>query len=169
MPCHLCTNRPLWSQGGCLHPIHIVEMYITGGFLYTISQPYTTWSCPFRRSTSNHLMGNTFPSTNLRRATEFFNSTIRTLLDVHLPERQIRRCSNDRPWVDDNFRHLIRWRQRALLGGDRRLYNQYRNKVNRERKSLQRRYYERKIQTLVEQHQRYSWGPSTLRQSTGTC
>ena len=49
----------------------------------------------------------------------FFNSTIRTLLDVR-PERQIRRCSNDRPCVD-NFRHLIRRRQRALLGGDRRL------------------------------------------------
>ena len=45
---------------------------------------------------------------------------------MHLPERQIRRCSNDRPWVDDNFRHLIRRRQRALLGGDRTLYiNRY--------------------------------------------
>ena len=33
----------------------------------------------------------------------FFNSTIRTLLDVHLPERQITRCSDHRPWVDDNF------------------------------------------------------------------
>ena len=29
---------------------------------------------------------------------QFFNSTITTLLDTHLPELKIRRCSSDRPW-----------------------------------------------------------------------
>ncbi|KAK2176108.1 hypothetical protein NP493_682g00000 [Ridgeia piscesae] len=91
----------------------------------------------------------------------FFNSIIRTLLDVHLPERQIRRCSNDRPWVDDNFRHLFRRRQRAFPGGDRILYNKYRNKVNRERKSLQRRYHERKIQALEKDHPKRWWNNIT--------
>ena len=33
---------------------------------------------------------------------------------MHFPERQIRRCSNDRPWVDDSFRRLIRRRQRPF-------------------------------------------------------
>ncbi len=68
-----------------------------------------------------------------------------------------RRCSNDRLWVDINFRYLIRRRQRALLGGDRTLYNQYRNKVNCERKSLQRRYYEHKIQALEKDHPKRWW------------
>ena len=45
----------------------------------------------------------------------FFNSTMRTLLDLHLPERQIRRCSSDRPWVNENVCRLIRRRQRAQL------------------------------------------------------
>ena len=55
------------------------------------------------------------------------------------------------------FRHLIRRRQGALLGGDRRLYNQHRNNVNLERRLLQRRYYERKIQALEKDHPKRWW------------
>ena len=136
-----------------MHPIHIVEIYIPRWFpvhhlaaIHHVIVPVSKehfkpphWKTLFRLPTYEEQLN-------------FFNSTIRTLLDVHLPERQISRCSNDRPWVDDNFRHLIRRRQRALLDGDRTLYNHSRNKVNRERKSLQRRYYDRKIQALQKDH-----------------
>ena len=88
---------------------------------------------------------------------QFFNSTIRTLLDMHLPERKIRRCSSDRPWIDDNFRYLIRHRQIALLSENQPLYRHYRNKVNRARKSLQRKYYQRKIKSLENEHPKRWW------------
>ena len=42
----------------------------------------------------------------------FFNSSIRTLLDLHLPEPEIRRCSSDMPY-------LIRRRQNTPLSGNR--------------------------------------------------
>ena len=88
---------------------------------------------------------------------QFFDSTIRTLLDTHLPERNIRRCSSDRPWIDDNFRYLIRRRQIALLFGNQPLHRQYRNKVKRERKSMQRKYYQQKIQSLDNEHSKRWW------------
>ena len=87
----------------------------------------------------------------------FFNSSIKTLLDTHLPERKIRRCSSDIPWIDDNFRYLIRRRQKALLSGNLLMYRLYRNKANRERKSLQRKYYQRKIQSLENEHPKQWW------------
>ena len=87
----------------------------------------------------------------------FFNFSISTLLDTHLPEREIRRCSSDRPWTDDNFRCLIRRRQKTLLSGNQLLHKLYRNKVNRERKTLQRKYYKRKIQSLENEHPKQWW------------
>ena len=87
----------------------------------------------------------------------FFNSTIRTLLDTHLPERKIRRCSSDRPWIDDSFRYLIRRRQIALLSENQPLYRHYRNKINRARKSLQRKYYQIKIKSLENEHPKRWW------------
>ena len=53
--------------------------------------------------------------------------------------------------------HLIRRNPRALLGGDRIVYNQCTNKVNREIESLQRIYYERKIQALEIDHMKQWW------------
>ena len=70
------------------------------------------------------------------------NSSIRILLDTHLPEREIR---------------LIGRRQNALLSGNQLLYRLYRNKANRERKSLQRKYYQRKIQSLENEHPKQWW------------
>ncbi|KAK2170742.1 hypothetical protein NP493_1143g00010 [Ridgeia piscesae] len=87
---------------------------------FTAALRTPSWEKPFRLQICKKL--------------DYFNSTIRTLLDLHLPAGQIRRCSSDRPGVDDKFRHLICRRQRALLGGDQILYNQCRNKVNRERR-----------------------------------
>ena len=102
-------------------------------------------------------MENLIPSTKLRTTTAVLNSTIRTLLDTHLPERKIRRCSSDRPWIDDNFRYLIRRRQIALLSENQPLYRHYRNKVNLARKSLQRKYYQRKIKSLENEHPKRWW------------
>ena len=68
---------------------------------------------------------------------------------MHLPERQMRRCSSHRPWVDDNLCHLIRRYQGAWCGGDKILYNP--------RKWMQRRYYKRKIYALEEDNPKRGW------------
>ena len=104
----------------------------------------TSYEMPFRLPTCEQQLN-------------FFSSNIRTLLDAHLPEREIRRYSSDRPWIDDNFRCLIRCRQNALLSGNQLLYRLYRNKANRERKSLQRKYYQQKIQSLENEHPKQRW------------
>ena len=81
----------------------------------------TSWEILFHRPTCEQQLN-------------FFNSSIRTLLDTHLPEREIRRCSSNRPWIHDNLRYLIRRHQNSG--------NQlHRKKANRERKSSQRKYY----------------------------
>jgi len=42
--------------------------------------------------------------------TQAFYSTVAGLVDYSLPLRTIIRYSTDKPWVSDQFRHLIRCR-----------------------------------------------------------
>ena len=80
-----------------------------------------------------------------------FKNSIKALLETYLPVRSVKRCSNDRPWVTDSFRDLVKRRQRAFASGNRPLYKWYGNRVNRARKNLQRVYYRRKIGALQSQ------------------
>ena len=45
------------------------------------------------------------------KTTTFYN-IMRHQVDNHFPMRTRKRCSNDKPWVNDKNRHLIRRRQR---------------------------------------------------------
>ena len=45
--------------------------------------------------------------------------------------RTRKRCSNDKPWVNDKIRHLIRRRQRAFQSGDEALWKSLRNTIKR--------------------------------------
>ena len=87
----------------------------------------------------------------------FFANTLNLLLDTYLPFKEVRRCSNDRPWITDSFRNLVQRRQRALKDGQMTLYRMYRNRVNRARKSLQRQYYQAKVQDLGSQRSKQWW------------
>ena len=86
----------------------------------------------------------------------FFNNTM-TLLDTYLRITEVKRCSNDRPWINDWFRTLIKKRQHALKAGQTALYRVYHNKVNRARKPLQRNHYQAKVQDLGDQRSRQWW------------
>ena len=55
---------------------------------------------------------------------------------------------NDPPWVTPEFKSLIKRRQEAFTSGDKTVFNQYRNTVNRQRKILRRRYFESKVNHL---------------------
>ena len=126
-----------------MYAFDVCEIYRTSDHKDVFAQSQAQRLSPFCGNDQPHLL--LFHLPTCEQQLNVFNCSIRTLLDTHLPEREIRRCSSDRPWIDDNFRYLIRRRQKALLPGNQLLYRLYRNKVNRGRKSLQRKYYQRKI------------------------
>ena len=55
---------------------------------------------------------------------------------------------NDPPWVTPEFKSLIKRRQEVFTSGDKTVFNQYRNTVNRQRKIVHRRYFELKVNHL---------------------
>ncbi len=81
---------------------------------------------------------------------EFFQDTVMCLVEKHFPYKSVSRHSNDRPWVTDTFRYLIRRRQRAYYSRstDKETYNFYRNRVNRMGEKLQSVFYKNKVADL---------------------
>ena len=59
----------------------------------------------------------------------FYETVINHLMRHCFPTKTVNRHSNDKPWVTDWFRTLIRKRQRAHMKGDKVQANVYRNKV----------------------------------------
>ena len=142
------SSSPITRWLSASHPHHRPIQH--NSFQHTTAATDHVTGPALRQRFDKHNAKYLLPTCEERR--DFFNSIIITLFDLHLRERQIRRCSNDRPSVDDYFRHLNCRLQRAFLGGNQILYKECRNKVNRERKSLQRRYYERNTQALGNDH-----------------
>ena len=77
-----------------------------------------------------------------------FYSTVTRMLNSFLPTRYVFRHSNDKPWVTDEFRRLIRQRQHAFTSGNTIEYRKLRNKINRVVKELQSKYYKKRIESL---------------------
>ena len=94
---------------------------------------------------------------NIDAKVEYFNETVTTLLDVHLPLYCTVRCINDKPWVTTEFRRLIRSRQFAWSTGDRCSFNKFRNRINRLAKQLRANYYNKLVQKLHKQNPRDWW------------
>ena len=88
---------------------------------------------------------------------DYFENTVKQLMEVHFPRKEVTRCSSDRPWVTDSFKAMVRKRQRALKEKQLQLYRFYRNRVNRARKLLQRQYYSKKVNELSSIKPREWW------------
>ena len=88
---------------------------------------------------------------------DMFYTVMLQLIDYHFPVIESKQLSNDKPWVNDRFRQLIRTRQSAFRSGNVPLYNKYRNKVQRLAKRLQKQFYERKVQDLRTSNPRKWW------------
>ena len=73
-----------------------------------------------------------------------FESRLKALIDLHLPSKMTKRCTNDKPWVTDEFRLLID-RRHAAFRSNSTLYKYLQNKTNRMRKSLRKNYFTSKI------------------------
>ena len=81
---------------------------------------------------------------------DLFQNTIIGLVNKHFPWKTVRRHSNDKPWVNDTYRYMIRRRQRAFMtkGKDDPEYKLYRNKVNRMGKKLRQNFYTNQVAEL---------------------
>jgi hypothetical protein len=77
-----------------------------------------------------------------------FYQTVHTLLDTYLPVHYTFRHTNDKPWVTDSFRRLIRQRQHAFITKDLAKYHRLRNLTNRAASKLRRTFYRKQIEGL---------------------
>jgi len=76
---------------------------------------------------------------------DYFYTTLTALLDQYLPYRKVTKSTADKPWVLQQFKDLIRQRQRAFLSGNRREYSRLRNRINRMSKSPDKNIIKRKF------------------------
>ena len=86
-----------------------------------------------------------------------FYDTITGVIDHYLPCVAMKRHTNDKPWVTDKFRRLIRCRQNAMVSGEKMKYRMLRNRVQRMSRQLRRKYYDRKVSDLRENKSRSWW------------
>ena len=97
--------------------------------------------------------------------THAFYSTITGLLDLYMPLTTVKRHTTDKPWVTDQFRHLIRCRQHALKTGQMERYRALRNRVQRATRTLRQKFYARKMEGLRVSNPRNWW--RSVKQVTG--
>jgi len=88
---------------------------------------------------------------------DYLYTVVYGLLDVHLPLRLVRKHVNDKPWIDNNFRSLIRRRQFAWTHQNWTEYRLYRNKVQRAASFLRTNYYRKRAQGLRKCKPRNWW------------
>ena len=82
---------------------------------------------------------------------------VNTGLNIVMPIKYSKLYVNDPPWVTPEFKSLIKRRQEAFTSGDKTVFNQYRNTVNRQRKILRRRYFESKVNHLKKSKPSQWW------------
>ena len=86
-----------------------------------------------------------------------FSTIMDDLVNTFLPMKVMKRCSNDHPWISDEFRRVIQLRQHHHHAGNTLMYNVYRNKANRMRKQLKSRFYANKMAELQSECPRRWW------------
>jgi len=98
-----------------------------------------------------------FSMNDCEHMANYLYSVIHNLLDLYLPLRTSKRFTNEKPWVDDNFRLLIRRRQYAWKHGNTAQYNALRNQVQRLATKLRSNYYKKRVCSLRSSGPRQWW------------
>ena len=86
-----------------------------------------------------------------------FTSIISPGPDLLMPEEHFKFHRNDPPWINEDFKQLIKQRQQAFFSGNTILYKFYRNKVNRARKSLRENFYASNVSHLKHSKPKNWW------------
>ena len=79
---------------------------------------------------------------------DYFYTTLRFIIDKHMPIKTIKRFNTDRPWVTDYYLDLIKQRQKAFVSKNLTDFNKLRNKINRLSKSLKSKYFQKKMENI---------------------
>lgn len=87
---------------------------------------------------------------------DMFYAILCDVIDRFAPVQHYKIKNNDRPWITPVFVNLVKQRDFAFDNGDSDLYRSLRNKVNRLRKSLHKRYFDKSIQQL-KKHDPSRW------------
>ena len=73
--------------------------------------------------------------------------------------KEVKVRMNDRPWMNSNLKRLIQKRKKAFVQGNKILYPQLRNKVNRMRKKCRKIFYETNCKVKeLKQSKPKDWG-----------
>ena len=84
----------------------------------------------------------------------FLYSRINVAVDKCAPMCEFKQTNNDKPWITEYFKNSVEMRNKAFVSGDNTLYRVLRNRVNRLRKELCKRFYNQKIAKLKNQNNR---------------
>ena len=78
-------------------------------------------------------------------------------MEICFPTKIVTRHTDDKPWVTDWFRDLVRKRQRVHMSGDLNQAKILRNKVNRAASKLKYNFYQTQIAAMHESGSHDSW------------
>ena len=90
---------------------------------------------------------------------QLFIRELKKGIDCYLPQRTIKVHQTDRPWMTNKLKIWIRKRQTAFrrYGKDSSIYKHWRNKIQREIKSVKSYYYTHKVAELGQTNPRKWW------------
>ena len=90
---------------------------------------------------------------------KFFYVVIFAGLDLLMPIKEIKVSTTDAPWMNDRLKLLIKKRQQNFVtyGSKSIIFKQYRNLVNRERKSCRTKYHKLNIDRSKEYNTKHWW------------
>jgi len=74
-----------------------------------------------------------------------------------LPVKTVHQHTQDKPWVNDHFRHIIKQRQKAFSKGNLSVFLFYRNKANQLSHILKKKFTEKQMAELQENNCRQWW------------
>ena len=87
----------------------------------------------------------------------YYHTIIITLMNMCFPAKVVTRHTADKPWVTDEFRSLVRSRQRTHMRGDTIQEHFLRNRVIRTATRLKYVFYQSKITAIKESGSRNWW------------
>ena len=111
--------------------------------------------------------------TSCSEKNDLFTGIITTGLNYIMPEKAVTFHRNDPPWITEDFKRLIKQRQRAFSTGNSAAFKFYRNKVNKMRKACRAKFYTSKVEHLKQLKPKEWWreakrlcGMTTVSNST---
>ena len=98
-----------------------------------------------------------FDSGDCKSKAQLLEAFVRIGLDIIMPIKHSKDHVDDQPWITPEFKTLIKLRQEALMSGDNDRFNHYQNAVNRDRKTLRRKFFESRVSHLKKSKPNQWW------------